>query len=32
MTSWADIKNNCSITQPSVNPWNEMQAEKMNRK
>lgn len=24
--SWADIKNNGSVSNPSVNPWNEMQA------
>jgi len=23
--SWADIKNNGSVTQPNVNPWNEQQ-------
>ena len=23
--SWADIKNNGSVTKPGVNPWNEMQ-------
>jgi hypothetical protein len=23
--SWADIKNNGSVTNPGVNPWNEMQ-------
>jgi hypothetical protein len=23
--SWADIKNNGSVVEPSVNPWNEMQ-------
>ncbi|MDA1178793.1 MAG: hypothetical protein O2931_08365 [Planctomycetota bacterium] len=24
--SWADICNNGAVTQPGVNPWNEMQA------
>lgn len=24
--SWADIWNNGSVTNPSVNPWNELQA------
>jgi len=24
--SWADISNNGAITNPSVNPWNELQA------
>jgi hypothetical protein len=24
--SWANIRNNGSITNPSVNPWNEKQA------
>lgn len=23
--SWADIRNNGAVTQPSVNPWNELQ-------
>lgn len=23
--SWADIKNNGSVTDPGINPWNEMQ-------
>jgi hypothetical protein len=23
--SWADIRNNGSVTNPGVNPWNEMQ-------
>jgi len=23
--SWADIKNNGSVTRPGVNPWNEKQ-------
>ena len=23
--SWADIKNNGSVTNPQVNPWNEAQ-------
>jgi hypothetical protein len=23
--SWADIKNNGSVLNPDVNPWNEMQ-------
>lgn len=23
--SWADIKNNSAIDNPSINPWNEMQ-------
>jgi hypothetical protein len=23
--SWADIKNNGAVQQPSVNPWNESQ-------
>lgn len=23
--SWADIRNNGAVTQPGVNPWNEMQ-------
>jgi hypothetical protein len=23
--SWADIKNNGAITNPNVNPWNEIQ-------
>ena len=22
--SWADIKNNGAVVEPSVNPWNEM--------
>ena len=26
--SWADIKNNGSVENPSVNPWNEMQENK----
>jgi len=26
--SWADIKNNGSVTNPGVNPFNEMQAQK----
>jgi len=26
--SWADIKNNGAVTHPSVNPWNERQAER----
>lgn len=25
--SWADIRNNGSVTYPGVNPWNEKQAE-----
>jgi hypothetical protein len=25
--SWADIKNNGSVENPEVNPWNEKQAE-----
>ena len=25
--SWADIKNNGSVINPSVNPWNEKQGE-----
>lgn len=25
--SWADIRNNGAVTNPDVNPWNEMQAE-----
>lgn len=24
--SWADIENNGAVTQPGVNPWNELQA------
>lgn len=24
--SWADIKNNGAVVNPSVNPWNEKQA------
>ena len=24
--SWADIRNNGAVTNPDVNPWNEMQA------
>lgn len=24
--SWADIKNNGAVTNPGVNPWNELQA------
>lgn len=27
--SWADIKNNDQVIKPSINPFNEMQAEKM---
>lgn len=23
--SWADIKNNGSVDNPTINPWNEMQ-------
>lgn len=23
--SWADIRNNGAVTNPGVNPWNEMQ-------
>lgn len=23
--SWADIRNNGNVTEPSVNPWNEKQ-------
>lgn len=23
--SWADIKNNGAVTQPTINPWNELQ-------
>lgn len=23
--SWADIRNNGAVTNPDVNPWNEMQ-------
>lgn len=30
--SWADIKNNGSIIKPDVNPWNEIQANKLERK
>ena len=26
--SWADIRNNGAVATPSVNPWNERQAEK----
>lgn len=26
--SWADIRNNGAVTNPSVNPWNELQAKK----
>lgn len=26
--SWADISNNGAVTNPGVNPWNEMQAQK----
>jgi hypothetical protein len=28
--SWADIKNNGSITDPSINLWNEMQDKRNN--
>ena len=24
--SWADIRNNSAVTNPGVNPWNELQA------
>jgi hypothetical protein len=24
--SWADIRNNGAVTNPDVNPWNEVQA------
>jgi hypothetical protein len=24
--SWADIRNNGAVTNPEVNPWNEVQA------
>lgn len=24
--SWADIRNNAQVTNPSANPWNEAQA------
>ncbi len=24
--SWADIRNNGAVSEPSVNPWNEKQA------
>ena len=24
--SWADIRNNGAVTDPGVNPWNEIQA------
>ena len=27
--SWADIRNNGAVTTPGVNPWNELQAERM---
>lgn len=27
--SWADIKNNSSVIEPEVNPWNEMQDSKL---
>ena len=27
--SWADIKNNGSVHNPEVNPWNELQASRM---
>lgn len=26
--SWADIRNNGAIDKPTINPWNELQAEK----
>jgi len=25
--SWADIENNGAVSNPSINPWNEKQAE-----
>jgi len=28
--SWADIKNNGAVSNPSVNPWNERQAKAYN--
>ena len=30
--SWADIRNNGAVTNPGVNPWNELQADKMKAK
>jgi len=27
--SWADIRNNGAVSNPGVNPFNEMQAERM---
>ena len=29
--SWANIKNNGAVTNPGVNPWNEMQADRINQ-
>ena len=29
--SWADIRNNGAVTDPSVNPFNEMQADLMKK-
>lgn len=26
--SWADIRNNGAVTEPGVNPWNELQAKR----
>ncbi len=28
MWSWAEIRNNGAVTNPGVNPWNEMMARK----
>ncbi|MDP2365935.1 MAG: hypothetical protein Q8M94_19460 [Ignavibacteria bacterium] len=30
--SWADIKNNGAVPNPSVNPWNELQSKRYNIK
>lgn len=27
--SWADIQNNGAVSNPDVNPWNEVQAKKV---
>ena len=29
--SWADIKNNGAVTQPMVNPWNDVQDKSQQR-
>lgn len=26
--SWADIRNNGAVKEPTINPWNEMQGER----